>query len=197
MRQTKKQSRQEDWLNNTNLFSRRSFLKSSALVAGSIAGSSALTGCSSSEVVTGLKVMTPMEKTVFEKLISVCLPTQGSILVSPQTVPIIANIDHLYALVDPKIRSDLKAAASLFEYGSTVIGFHLKPFSKLSDDDAKAYIEKWQVGATIQRGIATALKKLVYSSYWREDATWPPLDYDGPVSVKWGLAPQGNSPLPE
>lgn len=197
MRQNDKQSQQEDWLKNSNLFSRRSFLKSSAILAGSVAGSSALTGCSANEVVPGLKVLTPMEKKLFEKLTQVCLPTQGSILVSPEGVPIIANIDHLYSLLDAKIRGDLKAAASLFEYGSTVIGFHFKPFTKLNNEEAIAYIEKWQTGATIQRGISTALKKLVYSSYWREDATWPPLSYDGPVSDKWGLVPQGNSPLPE
>jgi len=193
MRQPESQPRQEGW----SLFSRRRFLKASALTLGTVSGSAALTGCSASEVAPGLKSLTPMEKGLYEKLMAVCLPTDGSILISPNSVPVIANIDRLYGLLDPKIRGDLKAAASLFEYGATLIGFHFKRFSQLTNEEAIAYIERWQAGAAVQRGIATALKKLVYSSYWREDATWVPLNYDGPVSDKWGLASLGNAPLPE
>lgn len=192
-----KQSHAEGWLQNTNLFSRRSFLKGGALAVGAVAGSSVLTGCSSSEIPAGFKALKPLEINLYEKLMKVCLPTDGTNFVSPKVVSVIQNIDHLYSLIAPSIRSDLKAAASLFEYGATVIGFHLKPFSQLSDEEAKTYIDKWQAGATIQRGIAATLKKLIYLSYWREEATWAPLSYDGPVSVKWGLVPQGNSPLPE
>ena len=113
-----------------------------------------------------------------------------------ESVPVIANLDHLFSVMDPKVRSDLGTVVDLFEHASLVTGWHFSRFSRLSSEEAVAYIDAWQSGHPIQQGIITVLKKLVYASYWREEVTWKPLEFDGPVSVKWGLASLGEAPLP-
>lgn len=176
--------------------SRRAFLKAGLVTA--IGTSTLLTmGCSSEAPLDpGLKVLTPSQQALFARLVDVLLPTQGTAMADTRSVPVLANVDHLLAGLEPKVREDLGAAMMLFEYGSLVLGGHFSRFTRLDDADAIAYIEDWQHGNTIQRGVAATLKRLVYASYWRDEKTWAPVDYDGPVTVRWGLPSLGNAPLP-
>lgn len=175
---------------------RRAFLKAGLVTA--IGTSTLLTmGCSSEAPFdSGLKVLTPSQQALFARLVDVLLPTQGTAMADTRSVPVLANVDHLLAGLEPKVREDLGAAMMLFEYGSLVLGGHFSRFTRLDDADAIAYIEDWQHGNTIQRGVAATLKRLVYASYWRDEKTWAPVDYDGPVTVRWGLPSLGNAPLP-
>ena len=175
---------------------RRAFLKAGLVTA--IGTSTLLTmGCSSEAPLDpGLKVFTPSQQALFARLVDVLLPTQGTAMADTRSVPVLANVDHLLAGLEPKVREDLGAAMMLFEYGSLVLGGHFSRFTRLDDADAIAYIEDWQHGNTIQRGVAATLKRLVYASYWRDEKTWAPVDYDGPVTVRWGLPSLGNAPLP-
>jgi len=175
---------------------RRAFLKAGLVTA--IGTSTLLTmGCSSEAPLDpGLKVLTPSQQALFARLVDVLLPTQGTAMADTRSVPVLANVDHLLAGLEPKVREDLGAAMMLFEYGSLVLGGHFSRFTRLDDADAIAYIEDWQHGNTIQRGVAATLKRLVYASYWRDEKTWAPVDYDGPVTVRWGLPSLGNAPLP-
>ncbi|HVL02313.1 MAG TPA: twin-arginine translocation signal domain-containing protein [Dongiaceae bacterium] len=177
-------------------YSRRRFLKGSVAVA--MATSTVLTlGCGSPDPVQpDLKALSPTQQQLFARLTSVLLPTAGTTLFPVEQTPVLRNLDHLFEGLDEKVRGDLGGAIGLFEYGSLVLGGYFSRFSKLSDTDAVAYIESWQNGNSIQRGIITTLKKLVYASYWREESTWVAVDYDGPVSERWGIPSLGNAPLP-
>ena len=176
--------------------SRRAFLKAGAGVA--IATSSLLTfGCSSEAPVdASLQALSTSQQVLFSRLIQLLLPTQGTAMAAVDTIPVLPNINHLFASIDPKVREDLAGATTLFEYGSVVLGGHFSRFTRLDDKAALEYLEDWQNGNSIQRGIVTTLKKLVYASYWRDEKTWAAVDYDGPVSVRWGLPSLGNAPLP-
>ncbi len=177
-------------------FSRRSFIKAGIGVA--VSSSSLLTlGCSSEPAIdSSLSALTASQQKLFSRLISLLLPTSGTDMTAVETVPVLGNINHLFASLESKVLGDLSGATTLFEYGAVLLGGEWSRFTKLSDAAALSYIEDWQNGNTIQRGIATTLKKMVYASYWRDESTWAPLDYDGPVSVRWGLPSLGNAPLP-
>ena len=105
-------------------------------------------------------------------------------------------VDGILADMEPAVLADLDKAVTLFEYGSGLVTGRFSRFSTLSDADAVAVLDEWQNGASLQRGIATVFKKLVYLAYWRHPDTWSAVEFDGPVSVKWGLPSLGNAPLP-
>ena len=45
-------------------------------------------------------------------------------------------------------------------------------------------------------GLIVSLKTLLGVAYWRDPRTWQPLEYDGPVTAKWGIRRLGNMPVP-
>jgi hypothetical protein len=47
-----------------------------------------------------------------------------------------------------------------------------------------------------QGGLIVSLKTLLGIAYWRDPRTWQGLEYDGPVTAKWGIRRLGNMPLP-
>lgn len=177
-------------------FNRRAFLKGGLLCA--IGGSSILAGCSSStsSVAKGFKVLSADTAAIFTKLIEVALPTAGTRLAPVSTIPVLANIDKTLSILDPSIRADLSLAVNLFDYSPTLLGLHFTRFQNLNNTEASQYLEGWQNAGSIQRGIATALKKIVYASYWRDERTWSAIEFDGAVSDTWGLKALGNAPMP-
>ena len=143
------------------------------------------------------KALSSEQVAFFTHFAGILLPTEGTSMTPLNEVPVIENLDHLFESMDPKVRSDLGMVVGLFEHAPLVTGWHFSRFSRLPEAEAVAYIDAWQSGHPIQQGIITVLKKLVYASYWRDDSTWKPLEFDGPVSVKWGLPSLGEAPLPE
>lgn len=170
---------------------RRAFLRGSLLLAGA-ASAGLLVGCQPQATEAGA----PTLMKVLARLRPVALPDTPP-LIPAANVDIDNYLQELFALMDPQILKDLDAAATLFEFGSSVLGWHFARFTSLTDDDVIAYVERWQNGASMQRAIATVFKKMLYASYWRDPATWVPVGFDGPVAVKWGLPSLGNAPLPE
>lgn len=177
-------------------FNRRAFLKGGLMCA--IGGSGLLTGCSSttSTAAKGFRVLTPDSVAIFSKLIEVALPTQGTRLAPVASIPVLENIDKTLSILDAQIQADLSLAVYLFDYSPTLMGLHFTRFQNLDTAKALDYLEGWQNAGSVQRGIATALKKIVYASYWRDERTWPALEFDGAVSEKWGLKSLGNAPMP-
>lgn len=171
---------------------RRSLLRGSLMLAGA-ASVGLMVGCQ--PAATNASPAAPTLMRVLNRLKPVLLPDLAP-LVPVTSVSVDANISKLFALMDPQILKDLDSAASLFEFGSTVLGWHFAKFTSLNDTDAIEYIDRWQNGVNLQRGIVTVFKKLIYASYWRDPSTWVPLGFDGPVAEKWGLPSLGNAPLP-
>lgn len=172
---------------------RRTFLHGTLLLSGA-ASSGLLSGCQPAAISDSATA--PMLIQVLQRLKPLALPDVAP-LISIQTIDINKNLAGLFSLMDVQILKDLDMAASLFEYGSTILGWHFAKFTSLDDPQALDYVERWQNGVSMQRGIVTVFKKLLYASYWRDPTTWAPVGFDGPVADKWGLPSLGNTPLPE
>lgn len=166
------------------------------LVAGA---GTVLAACSEHPVgdVKGGKALSAEQVAFFTHFSQIVLPTEGTDMTPLSSVPVIQNLDHLFSGMDSEVLSGLGMAIDLFEHGSLVMGWHFSRFSRMPTADAITYIDAWQSGHHIQQGIISVLKKLVYASYWRDERTWAPLSFDGPVSEKWGLPSLGEAPLPE
>lgn len=170
---------------------RRSFLRGSLFLTGA-ASAGLISGC-----LPGHVPNTPfMLMQILKRLQPVALPDVAP-LVSARNIPIEINVNAMLNLMDAQIIEDLEMAAVLFEYGASVLGWHFARFSSLNDADALEYVERWQNGVSMQRGIVTVFKKLLYASYWRDPSTWAPVGFEGPVSEQWGLPSLGNAPFPE
>lgn len=177
---------------------RRSFLKAGLLLGTGISTGLSLSGCSSSVEILpdGIQVLSARHIPMFEKLISVLLPVEGSILTPTEAVPVIANIDAMLGVMQASTRDDVLLLFDVFEY-SPIFSRQILQFSQLDNDDARFHIEACQRSSiSIQRAVVTAMKKFIYIGYWRDSKTWSPIDFDGPVSKQWNLPALGNAPLP-
>jgi hypothetical protein len=133
---------------------------------------------------------------LFSHLLPVLLPVAGTSLTPLEQVPVMRNIDHMMGLLAPHIRKDVAAGLVLLDNAAVVSGWHGKRLVDLTEQDTVAYLDAWSRGNTIQKALQGLVKQFVYSSYWREPATWPPVNFHGAVSEDWGLAYLGNAPLP-
>lgn len=134
---------------------------------------------------------------LFRRMIPVLLPVAGTDLTPPDEVPVLENIDHTLGLMGGPLREDVAKGLVLFDNAAVFAGWHGKRLVDLDADAARAYFDGWSRGNSIQKAVQGLVKQLVYTSYWREPATWPPVEYDGPVTDEWGIEYLGNAPLPE
>lgn len=172
--------------------SRRSFIKTGVAVGVGLTTLTTL-GCSAPS--SSDFNISKEDSDVLAKLIAVMLPdTQG--FFPAKDIPMLENISHLLGLLPAEIQEDLSTAIQLFQYGSLILGWHLSRFTQLGEAEAVDYVNAWQSGNQLQRGIVSAFKKLVYTAYWQDERTWSAVSFDGPVSDKWGLEKLGNAPLP-
>lgn len=173
---------------------RRDFLK---LAAGA---GLALTGLfpamAQATMPNGLRFMGEAEYEVFHRLMQVTLPVKGTKLAALEDIPVMQTLDGaLLGGMAPHELQGLKAGVKAFEDGP--LKAYGKRFSRLDDKQAAAFCDAWGNSAVaMERGLVTALKKLVTLSYWANPPTWAALGYDGPVSKRWGLKSIGNAPLP-
>ncbi|WP_223422494.1 twin-arginine translocation signal domain-containing protein [Alcanivorax limicola] len=145
----------------------------------------------------GIRHLSQSEYHLFRRAIDVLLPLAGSALTPVAEVPVLANIDAMIGTLPAHIRKDVASGLMLFDNAAVVSGWHGRRFVDLDDADAVAYFDRWSRGSVIQRTMNTVIKQFVYVSYWRDPKTWPPVEFDGPVSDRWGIAYLGNAPLPE
>jgi hypothetical protein len=169
---------------------RRSFLLGA--VALSTSASFVLSGCATPPATASADSL----KRLLGRLVPLVLP-KGTPLHAASVDHVMTSLDGILGDMDSAVLSDLEMAVTLFEYGAGLTTGRFSRFSTLSDTEATAVLDEWQNGSSLQRGIATVFKKLVYLAYWRDPETWPAVDFDGPVSVKWGLPSLGNAALPE
>lgn len=174
---------------------RRDFLKLAAASAG-LAAAGLFPAVAQAAMPKGLRFMGEAEYQVFHRLMRVSLPVKGTRLASLEAIPVMQTLDAaLLGGMAPHELQGLKAGVKVFEEGS--VKAYGKPFSQLGGKDAAAYCDAWADSAVaMERGLVTALKKLVTLSYWANPPTWAALGYDGPVSRKWGLKSIGNAPMP-
>lgn len=176
--------------------SRRRFLKT-----GLIIGTSAATALSypsrvfaDSVVPTTIKNLTEAEYRLFNKLREVFLPTERfTDLPSTTDVPVMENLDNMIGRLNSDTRFLLGLGAKTLEFSTL---YKMKRFSSLSNQQALQQVRIWQSGLALQGGLVVSLKTLLGIAYWRDPRTWQSLEYDGPVTKKWGIRRLGNMPLP-
>lgn len=140
-----------------------------------------------------IRNLSEVEYRVLDKLRIVMLPTQKFSLPSSTQVPTMENVDAWTSKLNERTRLLLTVGAQTLEYGSL---YRFSRFSQMSDARATKHVHNWQTGNVVQRGVMTSLKMLLTLSYWQDLRTWPALQYDGPVSDRWGIRTLGNAPLP-
>lgn len=176
--------------------SRRRFLKSGLLLGTTAA--SAVTfparALADDALPVGIRHLSLLEYRVFDRLRTIFLPTQRfEKLPSTTAVPVMENLDRMVGRLNSDTRFLLSLGARTLEY-STLYKF--SRFSGLNDEKALNQIRAWQAGISFQGGLVVSMKTLLGIAYWRDPRTWEALDYDGPVSAKWGIRRLGNLPLP-
>lgn len=144
-------------------------------------------------VPTGIKHLSEVEYRVLDKLRIVMLPTQKFSLPSSTQIPTMENVDAWVGKLNQRTRLLLTVGAQTLEYGSL---YRFSRFSQMPDEKAAKHVHNWQTGNVVQRGVMTSLKMLLTLGYWQDLRTWPALQYDGPVSERWGIRTLGNAPLP-
>ncbi|MCB1656930.1 MAG: transcriptional initiation protein Tat [Moraxellaceae bacterium] len=176
--------------------SRRRFLKT-----GLIIGTSAATVISyparvfaDTSVPTTIKHLSEAEYRLFNKLREVFLPTDRfSDLPSTTDVPVMENLDNMVGRLNSDTRFLLGLGAKTLEFSTL---YKMKRFSSLSNQQALQQVRVWQSGLALQGGLIVSLKTLLGIAYWRDPRTWQSLEYDGPVTKKWGIRRLGNMPVP-
>ena len=174
---------------------RRQFLKLATAITATVMS------CSSMQVMAGILTednkMDKTERAVFEKMLAIALPTEGSSLVDPASLPVISTIEGaLLAGMPPHIRKVLRQG--IYYFNQSAEKAFGKPFSQLSDHDATSFVDQWAASdAAPHRALSMGIKKLTVLAYWAIPTTWAPLNYDGPVSDKWGLKKRGVTPEPQ
>ncbi|MEH6999269.1 MAG: gluconate 2-dehydrogenase subunit 3 family protein [Limnobacter sp.] len=178
---------------------RRDFMKALGLTAIAVTSTTGLTSLvhAASQVPQGIKFMTGNEYQVMNRLMQVMLPTAGTKLVPTDKIPVMQTLDAaLLATMEPHILQGLKGGIEYFNQGPKAK--YGKTFVELNTQEAESFCDAWANSNEVpQRALAMGLKKLVGLAYWANPPTWEPLGYDGPVTVKWGLKSQGNTPLPK
>ena len=199
MSSTSKSERIEHAITALQQFSRRDFLKFATVSAGvASVGMAGITlpSVGWAAVPDGIRFMGEAEYKVFNRLMQVTLPIEGTPLASLDQIPVMKTLDAaLLAGMAPHVLNGLKEGINAFDQGA--VKPYGKPFSQLNDKEATAFCDAWGDAADpMQRGLVTGLKKLVELAYWANPPTWAALGYDGPVSKRWGLKSLGNAPMP-
>ena len=107
----------------------------------------------------------------------------------------VRNVQGILGFMDAATRKDVATGLTLFD--NAAVFFHGKRFVDLDEATARDYFDAWSRGNVVQRTLGTVIKQLTYTSYWRDESTWGPVEFDGPVSDRWGIAYLGNAPLPD
>jgi len=140
--------------------------------------------------------LTPEERLMFERFAEVYLPTGGTELKPLSEVAYVDHIERTLSFVDPPTVGDIHAGLKLFNLGPFLIGFHLRPFTKLGPNDRLAYIRKWEGGFETQRGIVVLIERLITVGYLQDDEAGRRVGFKGPISDEAKTPKLGNAPMP-
>jgi len=191
----------QDWstlCDHVSQLSRRDFLKVSAIATSLFAmGLSSPSVADSGQVLPdGIKHMTVDEYHIWHRLMMALLPTEGSSLVDPGTLPVLQTVDAAFlSTLPPTVLKGLKGGIAFFNEAPKQ-GFG-KRFVDLNEDEASTFCDALASSDEVPaRALFTALKFLTVTAYWAIPPTWQPTGFQGPVSEKWGLEYAGNRPLP-
>lgn len=185
--------------NHVARLGRRDFLRVSAVAAGLAATglASLAPNAAWAQVPEGINHMTPEEYAVWHRLMRALLPTEGSTLVDPETLPVLQTVDGAFlATLPAPVLANLKGGVAYFnETATEPFG---RPFIELTNDEAAQYCDALASSDEVPaRALFSALKFLTVTAYWAIPPTWEPIGFQGPVAEAWGLEVYENAALPQ
>jgi hypothetical protein len=143
----------------------------------------------------GLLVLSADQYRFFHRMAELLLPTDGTHLVPVSEVLVADHIDELLAALDADIRKQLGIGLSIID--NAAVFSHGYRLVDLSPEKAQAYVNNWVNSENVvKRTLGAVVSRLVHTGYWMDEHTWPAIEYDGPVSKRWGIPSLGNQPLP-
>ncbi|QSR34322.1 hypothetical protein CFI10_04870 [Marinobacterium iners] len=133
---------------NTMMINRRKFLQTASMVAAAVSLLPAVS--SMAGILTEEAKLNDLERDVFAKLLRISVPTEGSSLVDPATLPVLPTLENaLLAGMAPHIRQGLRGGIGYFNDGA-VKAFG-KTFVQLDDDKAARFCDQWADSPTVHR----------------------------------------------
>lgn len=196
---TQSSSQWDDVTRSVSTMDRRAFLRFSSVATTLMATgvASVMPNAAHAKVPDGIAHMTADEYAVWHRLMRALLPSDGSTLVDPETLPVLQTVDGAFlATLPPNVLANLKGGVAFFNQAPTeAFG---KPFVDLSNEEAAQFCDALASSDEVPaRALFTALKFLTVTAYWAIPPTWEPVGFQGPVSEAWGLEYAGNQPLPQ
>jgi hypothetical protein len=92
------------------------------------------------------------------------------------------TIDTLCASLDPAATAPLPVLLRLVEWGPLIFDLRFARFSELDAAGRDAHLAGWMNSRFGWRRMAFyALRNLAFLGWWSQDATWPLIDYRGPL----------------
>lgn len=101
------------------------------------------------------------------------------------------RIDRELSFHPRKFQGDVKAALFVVEHGGLARG-QLTRFSKLTEAEQAARLEKMVEGQDLERQAVSALKIFACFFYYCDERTWASIHYQGPL-VQTASAPEADS----
>lgn len=178
---------------------RRDFLRVASVATGLAAtGLASLAPTTAvAQVPAGIVHMTADEYAVWHRLMRALLPTEGSTLVDPETLPVLQTVDGAFlATLPAPVLANLKGGVAYFNDAAK--GPFGKPFVELTNEEAAQYCDALASSDEVPaRALFSALKFLTVTAYWAIPPAWAPIGFQGPVAKAWDLEVYENAPLPQ
>lgn len=129
-----------------------------------------------------LTALSPKEYLVMDAVAARMLRADGPGWPGTREVGVALAIDRMVARLDEANRTDLQRLIHLLEHGLPLRTGRLSRFTRLSGDDQDAVLASMESSSIgLLRGAFEGLKSLCVLAYFRDERTWAPIGYDGPL----------------
>lgn len=92
-----------------------------------------------------------------------------------------AKIDSIFANLPPYFGREFKLLLKVFEYGTPLLGFSFKRFTRMTHEEQDHYLAGWERSwFPFKRMGFQALKRTALSAFYGSERTWALIGYRGP-----------------
>lgn len=130
-----------------------------------------------------LKVLDATEFAILAALAARLCPAEGAGAPGADKLALAKLTDERLLTLDEETQKGVKIALRAFENATfgALVGERLRPFTKLSEAQQDAIIERWRSSRIgFRRTVYKALSSLVASLYWGQPETWARIGYTLP-----------------
>jgi len=174
-----------DTIEGSGSFSRRSFLRATAVTAGlaTLARLRAVPVAAASPPASSatLQIFTRNEAGILTVIVERMVESGDPTMPAVRDTDAIATIDRTLGDVDEAVVSQLRWLLTIFEYGPPLFELRMATFTGMAPEQQDDYLRGWATSRFQTRRLAfRALKNLSMLGYYAQDSTWRGIHYDGP-----------------